>query len=148
MSKHDKLLIVIIDFKHRQNAMLLKPKHWNFHYFRCLTGEKNFRTQIFQNFRTISPSKTSVNVDDAYFLQASHQKKICHDRKIMKNRDISRTNMGQKRKIDKKACLYVTNIGVDLSGNLVGSSPFQVRSLLSKMGVRGWYPRENFENQY
>ena len=55
--------------------------------------------------------------------------------------------MGQKTKIDKKAYLYVTDIGIDLLGNLIGSSPSEVRppSLQNRGSA---HPRENFENQY
>jgi len=100
------------------------------------------------NFRTFSASKTSVNVDEASFLQASHHKKIFTTEKLWNIGTLSRTNMGQKSKIDKKAYRYVNDIGVDLSGNLDGSSLLECAPLLSKSGVRGWNPRENFENQY
>ncbi len=50
--------------------------------------------------------------------------------------------MGQKSKIDKKAYLYVIDIDVDLSGNLVGSSPSQVRSPSLQNGGSGVTPPE------
>jgi len=55
--------------------------------------------------------------------------------------------MDQKNKINKKAYLDVTDIGVDLLGKLGQVFPSQVRSLLSKTGF-GVTSRDNFENQY
>ncbi len=50
--------------------------------------------------------------------------------------------MGQTSKIDKKANLYVIDIGVDLSGNLVVASPSQVRSPSLQNGGSGVTPPE------
>jgi len=52
--------------------------------------------------------------------------------------------MGLKSEIDKKAYLYVTDKGIDLSGNLVGSSPSQVHSPSLQNGDSGVTPPRKF----
>ncbi len=111
--------------------------------------EKKFQDTNFSkfqdNFRTFSPSKTLVNVDKAYFLQASHHKKNClTTEKLWKIGTLSRTNMGQKRKLNKKAYLYVTDIGADQLGNLAGYSRSQVCSPSLQNGGLGVTPPRKF----
>ena len=84
------------------------------------------------------------------------EKKNFQDTKIMENQDIfqdkflTKTCIKQDKhgpknsKIDKKAYLYVTNIGVNLTGNLVGSSPSQVRSPSLQNGGSGVSPPRKF----
>ena len=84
------------------------------------------------------------------------EKKNFQDTKIMENQDIfqdkflTKTCIKQDKhgpknsKIDKKAYLYVTNIGINLTGNLVGSSPSQVRSPSLQNGGSGVSPPRKF----
>ena len=84
------------------------------------------------------------------------RKKNFQDTKIMENQDIfqdkflTKTCIKQDKhgpknsKIDKKAYLYVTNIGINLTGNLVGSSPSQVRSPSLQNGGSGVSPPRKF----